>query len=38
MAVRMVNKLVRDKIPSMIMESGEMPNFRILNDDEFLDA
>jgi len=38
MAVREVNKLVRDKIPSVIMENGEMPNFRIMEDDEFLKA
>ena len=38
MAVREINKLVRDKIPSMIMENGEMPSFRILDDDEFLEA
>jgi len=38
MAVREVNKLVRDKIPSIIIENGEMPNFRIMEDDEFLKA
>jgi len=38
MAVRIVNKLVRDKIPGLIMENGEMPNFRILEDDELLEA
>ena len=38
MATRTVNKLVRDKIPSFIVENGEMPNFRILDDDEFLEA
>ena len=38
MAVREVNKLVRDKIPALIMENGEMPDFRILDDDEFLAA
>ena len=38
MAVRTVNKLVRDKIPSIIMENGEMPNIRILDDAEFLEA
>ncbi len=36
MAVRDINKLVRDKIPSMIVENGEMPNFRFMDDDEFL--
>jgi len=38
MAVRVVNKLVRDKVPAIIMDNGEMPNFRILDDDEFLAA
>jgi predicted house-cleaning noncanonical NTP pyrophosphatase (MazG superfamily) len=38
MAVREVNKLVRDKIPGLILENGEMPNFRIMEDAEFLDA
>jgi predicted house-cleaning noncanonical NTP pyrophosphatase (MazG superfamily) len=38
MAVREVNKLVRDKVPAMIMEKGEMPNFRMLDTDEFLEA
>jgi predicted house-cleaning noncanonical NTP pyrophosphatase (MazG superfamily) len=38
MAVREVNKLVRDNITGIIVENGEMPNFRILDDDEFLIA
>lgn len=38
MAVRVVNKLVRDKIPGMILENGETPDFRFLDDDEFLEA
>jgi len=38
MATRKVNKLVRDKIPGIIIENGEMPNVRILDDDEFLEA
>jgi len=38
MAVRTVNKLVRDNIPSIITESGGIPNFRILDDGEFLKA
>jgi len=38
MTVRKVNKLVRDNIPSFIVDNGEMPNFRILNDEEFLEA
>jgi len=38
MAIRIVNKLVRDKVPGLILENGEMPNFRILEDDELLEA
>jgi len=38
MAVRTINKLVRDKIPGIITENGEMPNFRIMDDNEFLEA
>jgi len=38
MAIRTINKLVRDKIPGIIIENGEMPNFRILDGDEFLEA
>jgi len=38
MTIRTVNKLVRDKIPGMIIENGEMPDFRILDDDEFIEA
>ncbi|MDR1955031.1 MAG: nucleoside triphosphate pyrophosphohydrolase [Candidatus Methanoplasma sp.] len=38
MTVRTVNKLVRDKVPGMILLNGETPNFRILEDEEFLDA
>jgi predicted house-cleaning noncanonical NTP pyrophosphatase (MazG superfamily) len=38
MAVRTVNKLVRDKVPSFIMENGETPCFRLLEDDEFMEA
>ena len=38
MAVRIVNKLVRDNIPGIILENGEMPTFRILDDEEFLEA
>lgn len=38
MAIRKVNKLVRDKIPGIIIENGEMPSVRILDDDEFLAA
>lgn len=38
MAVRQVNKLVRDKIPAVIMESGAVPEFRILNEEEFFKA
>lgn len=29
------NKLVRDKIPSIIINNGEIPVTRILNDDEY---
>jgi len=38
MAVREINKLVRDRIPGMIVENGEMPEFRLLDDEEFLNA
>ncbi|MCL2148963.1 MAG: nucleoside triphosphate pyrophosphohydrolase [Methanomassiliicoccaceae archaeon] len=38
MAVRTVNKLVRDRVPGIILEGGEMPSFRILDDGEFLSA
>jgi len=39
MAIRTINKLVRDYVPSMIIENGEMPNYKILgDDDEFLEA
>ncbi|MDR1405411.1 MAG: nucleoside triphosphate pyrophosphohydrolase [Candidatus Methanoplasma sp.] len=38
MAVREVNKLVRDKIPGIILENGETPNFMILDDEKFLEA
>ena len=38
MAVRTVNKLVRDKIPGIIGEKGEFPNFRLLDEKEFLEA
>ena len=38
MAVREVNKLVSDNVPAMIIENGEMPSFRMLDDDEFLEA
>lgn len=38
MTVRAVNKLVRDNIPSIIIEKGGVPDFRILSDGEFLDA
>jgi len=38
MAVREINKLVRDRVPGMIVENGEMPEFRLLNDEEFLNA
>jgi Uncharacterized conserved protein len=38
MVVREINKLVRDKIPAIIVENGEIPDFRILDDDDFLNA
>ncbi|MCL2296258.1 MAG: nucleoside triphosphate pyrophosphohydrolase [Methanomassiliicoccaceae archaeon] len=38
MAIRTINKLVRDNVPSIITEKGELPCFRILDDDEFLEA
>lgn len=30
------NKLVRDKIPQIIRDQGEIPNIRILDDTEYL--
>jgi len=38
MTIRIVNKLVRDRIPGMIGEGGEIPDFRFLDDEEFLEA
>ncbi|MDR3074646.1 MAG: nucleoside triphosphate pyrophosphohydrolase [Candidatus Methanoplasma sp.] len=38
MTVREVNKLVRDRVPGIILENGEMPSFKVLSDEEFLDA
>jgi len=38
MVVREINKLVRDKVPAIIVENGEIPDFRILDDDDFLNA
>ena len=38
MAVRNVGKLVRDKIPAIIVENGEMPEFRMMDDEEYLRA
>ena len=32
------NKLVRDKIPDIILESGKIPKFRFLSDDEYFDC
>ena len=32
------NKLIRDNIPGIIEEEGRLPVFRILEDDEYLDA
>ena len=30
------NKLVRDKIPQIIREQGEVPNYRILDQEEYI--
>lgn len=38
MVSRRVEKLVRDNIPAIIVENGGMPNFRFMDDDEFLRA
>jgi len=32
------NKLVRDKIPEIIEATGEVPIYKVLNNDEYLDA
>ena len=32
------NKLVRDKIPELIRNQGEVPEIRILSDEEYSDA
>jgi predicted house-cleaning noncanonical NTP pyrophosphatase (MazG superfamily) len=32
------NKLIRDKIPQLIKESGRKPTTRILNDEEYFEA
>jgi len=31
----LIKKLIRDNIPSLILESGRIPNVRILGDDEY---
>jgi predicted house-cleaning noncanonical NTP pyrophosphatase (MazG superfamily) len=38
MTLRVHNKLVRDRIPGIIGETGDVPSFRFLEDDEFLPA
>ena len=32
------NKLVRDKIPQIIREQGEVPNYRILDQEEYINC
>lgn len=38
MAVKVYNKLVRDKIPEIIEQDGKKCTMRVLNDEEYLEA
>lgn len=38
MEVRRIGKLVRDRIPGIILENGDTPDFRFMGDDELLPA
>ena len=34
--MKVYNKLVRDKIPEIILKDNELPSTRILNDEEYI--
>ncbi|MDR2846155.1 MAG: nucleoside triphosphate pyrophosphohydrolase [Candidatus Methanoplasma sp.] len=38
MTIRVYNKLVRDRIPGIIGDTGDVPTFRLLDDEEYLAA